>query len=276
MMPPALRPYRAVLSARFRMLLQYRGAAVGGIFTQVFFGLVILSVYEAFYRSTTRPQPMTFGQLVGYVWLGQALLAMLPWNADADVRAMVRSGAVAYELCRPVDLYGLWYARAMAWRCAPTLLRAMPLSLFAVLVLPSVGLAEWRLVAPPSLAAAVAFAASLVCTLLLGCAVTTLINVTLLWTISGEGVVILMTALVTLLSGMAVPLPLFPAWAQRIAFALPFAGLVDLPFRIFTGHIAPGAVLPVLRHQLLWTAAIVLAGRWLLARGLRRIVVQGG
>src|SRR5262249_4166986 len=81
MMPPALRPYRAVLSARFRMLLQSRGAAVGGLFTQVFFGLVIRGVYEAFYRSTTRPQPMTFGQLVGYVWLGQALLAMLPWNA---------------------------------------------------------------------------------------------------------------------------------------------------------------------------------------------------
>ena len=148
--------------------------------------------------------------------------------------------------------------------------------LFASLVLPLVGLDEWRLAAPPSLASAIAFAAALACTLLLGCALTTLINISLLWTISGDGAVILLTTLVTFLSGMIIPLPLFPDWAQPIVQALPFAGLVDLPFRVFTGHIPPGAVLPVLRHQLLWTAALVVAGRWLLARGMRRVVVQGG
>jgi ABC-type uncharacterized transport system permease subunit len=32
----------------------------------------------------------------------------------------------------------------------------------------------------------------------------------------------------------------------------------------------------VLRHQLLWTAGLVIFGRWLLSHGIRRIVVQGG
>ena len=117
-----LSPYRAILSARFRMLLQYRAAALAGLWTQIFFGLVLLMIYEAFYESTTARQPLAFAEIVSYVWLGQALLAMLPWNADAEIRAMVRSGAVAYELCRPIDLYSLWYARALAWRTAPTLL----------------------------------------------------------------------------------------------------------------------------------------------------------
>ena len=99
------RPYWAILSARFRMLLQYRAAALAGLWTQIFFGLVLLMVYEAFYTSSTVRQPMAFVEVVSYIWLGQALLAMLPWNADADLRAMVRSGAVAYELCRPIDLY---------------------------------------------------------------------------------------------------------------------------------------------------------------------------
>jgi ABC-2 type transport system permease protein len=274
--PHALRPYRAIVDARFRMLLQYRAAAVAGLWTQLFFGLVILSIYEGFYRSTTRAQPMTFQQICSYVWLGQALLGMLPWNADADVRAMVRTGAVAYELCRPIDLYGLWYARAVAWRTAPTVLRALPMCLIAAIGLPLVGLDEWRLAAPPSLASAIAFGATLVCTLSLGCALTTLVNISLLWTISGEGAVILMTALVTFFSGMIVPLPLFPDWAQPIVQALPFAGLVDLPFRVFTGHIPPRAVVSVLQHQLVWTVILVLSGRWLLSRGLRRIVVQGG
>jgi ABC-2 type transport system permease protein len=98
----ALRPYLAIVSARFRMLLQYRAAAVGGLWTQIFFGLVFLGIYDAFYRSSTpgRTHPMTFAQVVNYVWLGQALWAMLPWNADAEVRAMVRSGAVRHARAR--------------------------------------------------------------------------------------------------------------------------------------------------------------------------------
>jgi ABC-2 type transport system permease protein len=271
-----LRPYRAILSARVRMLLQYRAAALAGLWTQIFFGLVLLMIYDAFYGSTTVRQPMTFAEIVSYVWLGQALLAMLPWNADAEIRAMVRSGAVAYELCRPIDLYSLWYARALAWRTAPTILRAVPMCLIAAVILPLIGLGEWRLASPPSVGSAIAFGATLVCTLLLGCALTTLINITLLWTISGEGAVILLTALVTFLSGMIVPLPLFPEWAQPIVQALPFAGLVDLPFRVFTGHIPPAAAVSVLQHQIFWTVALVLFGRWVLSKGVRRVVVQGG
>ena len=97
--------YRAILSARFRTLLQYRVAAVAGIVTQIFWGLILVMVLEAFYRSTTEPQPMTIEQVRTYVWLGQCFLLLLPWGVDGDIHALIRSGAVSYELVRPLDLY---------------------------------------------------------------------------------------------------------------------------------------------------------------------------
>jgi len=277
-MTAAARPYLAILSARFRMLLQYRAAALAGLWTQIFFGLTLIMVYEAFYRSGAAPdrQPMTFRQIVNYAWLGQALLAMLPWNVDAEVRAMVRSGAVAYELCRPVDLYSLWYARAVALRTAPTILRAVPMCLIAMLVFPLIGLGEWRLSPPPTLAAAGGFVAALLCALALGCAITTLINISLIWTLGGDGVAVIMTAAVTFFSGMIIPLPLFPDWAQPVLRWLPFAGLVDLPFRVYAGNIPPPQIMLVLFSQLLWTIVLVAFGRWLLSRAMRAIIVQGG
>ncbi len=270
-----MKPYLAIFSARFRTMLQYRAAAFAGLWTQIFFGLVMIMVYEAFYRSTDRPQPMTFPQVVSYVWLGQALLALLPWNVDAEVKAMVRSGAVAYELSKPLDLYNLWFVRAMAWRTAPTILRAVPMAILAMFALPLIGLGEWRLRAP-TLESGMAFAGAMVCTLLLSCALTTLTNVTLMWTVSADGTVAMLTTLVMLFSGMIIPLPLFPDWAQPALQAMPFAGLVDLPYRVYVGNLAPNSILAVIVRQLLWTAALVLFGRWLLARGLRRVVVQGG
>lgn len=272
-----LRPYRAIVSARFRMLLQYRAAAIAGLWTQAFFGLVLIMIYEGFYRSSAAAaQPMAFSQVVSYVWLNQALLAMLPWNADPEVRAMVRSGGVAYELCRPVDLYGLWYARAVAHRTAPTLLRAVPMAVVTGVGLPLIGLSEWRLAAPASLAAGVGFAVALGAALVLACAISTLVNISLMWTLSGDGIVMLLSTAVSLLSGLVIPLPMLPGWAQPILRWLPFAGLSDLPCRIYSGHIATGDLGLVLTRQLGWTIALVALGRWLLGRGMRRLVVQGG
>jgi ABC-2 type transport system permease protein len=268
-------PYLAIVSARFRILLQYRAAALAGLWTQIFFGFVLIMVYEAFYRSTDRPQPLAFPQLASYVWLGQALLATLPWNADPEIRAMVRSGAVSYELCRPVDLYSLWFARAVAQRTAPTLLRAVPMAVFAMVLLPWLGMPEWRL-APPAPLAGLAFALSLIAAIALSCAISTLVHISLLWTVTGEGIVMLMTAVVSLCSGLLIPLPLFPDAVYAVLRWLPFAGVADLPYRVYTGSVPLGELGLVLARQVAWTIALVALGRHLIGRGIRRLVVQGG
>lgn len=260
--------YWAVASARFRSLLQYRAAALAGLSTQLFWGLIRVMIFEAFYRSARAAQPMELDEVKTYVWLGQAFLALLPWNVDADLRALIRSGGVGYDLLKPVDLYGYWFSRALAWRTAPTALRALPLLAFAALFM--------GMDAPPSWASALAFALAMIGAILLSAALTNLFSATMLWTISGDGVTAMMPAIVTALSGMLVPLPLFPEWARTVLNALPFAGLVDTPYRLYLGHIPPSDLPIHLARQLAWTAALILFGRWLLSRGLRRLVVQGG
>ena len=88
----------------------------------------------------------------------------------------------------------------------------------------------------------------------------------------------LVSAIITILVviGMIVPLPLFPDWLQHILAYLPFAGVVDLPFRVYNGNIPASDVAFVLARQLGWTLLLVAIGRWMLSRGMRRIVVQGG
>jgi ABC-2 type transport system permease protein len=267
-------PYVAIASARFRTLLQYRAAAIAGVWTQTFFGLTMLMIYEAFYQQGAAT-PISFPQLASYVWLGQGLLAMVPWNVDGDIRAMVRTGAVATELCRPIDLYNLWFARAVAWRTAPTMLRALPMAVLAMVVLPAVGLGAWRL-QPPSLAGGCAFGLALLGAVAVSCAISTLLHISLLWTLSGDGLVTISASAVSLLSGLIVPLPLMPSWARATLEWLPFAGVVDAPFRLYAGSLPPSQLGLVLARQLGWTLILVGAGRWLMKRGLARLVVQGG
>jgi len=261
-----VRPYVAILSARFRVLLQYRAAAAAGFGTQLVWGLIRMMIFDAFYASSTAPQPLSREQAITYIWLGQALFAMLPLQVDGDVRNIVRSGSVAYELLRPVDLYVLWYARALASRTAPTLLRAVPMFLVAGLF--------FGLRAPPSLAAGACWLLTLGGALLVGCAFMTLCTVLLVWTVSGDGIARWAPQVTYVFSGMVLPIPLFPAWARRMLEALPFRGMVDVPARVYMGELA--SPLSELGQQLLWTLALVILGRLLLARAVRRLEIQGG
>ncbi len=260
--------YRAIVSARFRTLLQYRAAAVAGMVTQLFWGLILVMVFEAFFRSTTASQPMQMEEVATYIWLGQAFLGMLPWNMERDIRDLIRTGAVSYELLRPLDLYTLWFSRVLAWRVAAPLLRSVPLLVIAGLF--------FGMQAPATWTAAGAFALAMLGAFLLSCAITTLLNISMMWTVSGDGIAGLTPTVVLVFSGSLVPLPFFPEWMQPLLEALPFRGLVDTPYRLYLGHIPAGEALPLLAHQAAWTAALVVFGRWALSRGVRRLVVQGG
>jgi len=264
-----VRPYLALFRTRFRALLQYGAAAVAGFGTQLFFGVIRMMILQAFFAGRAAPQPMTLQQTVGYVWLGQSFFHLLPYSAnpDPDVRDLIRTGEVAYELARPLDLHSLWLSRALAARVAPTLLRAVPMLALALLL-------GW--LPPPSAAGLLAATAALMTAVVLTAALATVVTATLMWTTSGEGIARIVPSLVMIGSGLVVPLPLFPDWAQPLLTALPFRGMADDPFRLYLGILAPGAVGPVLLRQLAWVLALVLLGRAMIARGLKRLVVQGG
>lgn len=260
--------YWALFQARLRMGLQYRAAALAGFGTQLFWGLIRLMIFDAFFRSSAATQPISYAQTVDYLWLTQALLWLLPMRLDADIQQAIHSGAVAYELTRPVDLYWFWFFRSWAQRTAALLLRAWPLYLLA--------LAFFGLRLPPSWGAAGAFALSLLVASALGCALATLMTISLMWTVSGDGVNRLLSTLAYVFSGTVVPLPFYPDWALRLIHWMPFGALMDTPFRLYSGHIPLAGALGAIGIQVAWTAALVLGGRWLLARGTRRLVVQGG
>ena len=151
---------------------------------------------------------------------------------------------------------------------APTLLRAAPLLTLALLF--------FGMDLPASPTAGAAFIVSMMGALLISSAFTTLINVTMMWTVSGQGAAVLAGIAVTIFTGMIVPVPFFPDWAQTFINVLPFRGIVDTPYRIYLGHIPTSDIFPNLAHQLAWAIGLVLIGRWVLSRGLRRLVMQGG
>ncbi len=260
--------YWAILSARFRVLLQYRAAAFAGIVTQLFWGIIRMLIFIAFFHSSAAPQPMSLRTTIDYIWLSQAFLLLIPWGHDRDLEDLIRSGQIGYELVRPVDLYWLWYCRALALRVAPLTLRALPIMLIAAIF--------FGLDCPASFSATVAFVFSIIGSIFLSSALTALSSISLFWTISGQGILWIVPTLSFIFSGIIVPLPLFPDWSQKIMNFLPFRGIIDVPFRLYLSHLAPTTAPFLILLQFIWTVILIIFGRSLMRIGLRRVVVQGG
>jgi ABC-2 type transport system permease protein len=95
-------------------------------------------------------------------------------------------------------------------------------------------------------------------------------------TLSDRGVNSLIGPIIIVFSGALVPLPLFPDWMQPALRLQPFAGLLDIPLRIYSGHLGAPDALAALARQAVWVIVLVALGRLLMARVMSRLQAQGG
>jgi ABC-2 type transport system permease protein len=274
----ALAPYRAAFASRFLLVMQYRSAAIAGFVTQCWWGGLKVMILAAFYgaAAATVAPPISLTQAITYIWLAQGLLTLLPWMSDPEVSAAVRTGAVTYDRLRPVDAYAFWFVRSAGWTAARVVPRVAMMLLFAGVMLPLLGWDEWSWQPPADVAAMLGFTLSILLALLLSTAMMMLINIITFVTLTDRGAVAIATPLVIALSGNMLPLALFPEWLQPALLIQPFAGVLDIPVRIYMGDLAGVGAMLGMGVQLFWIIAVIALGRFAMARAMRRLEVQGG
>ena len=260
--------YYAIFRLRRRLETQYRGAALGGLICQVFFGLILIALYRALYAG--RPQDMPLEHVVTYVWINQAFFRMV-LSSDPELLDKIRTGGIAYDMCRPVSLYGFYYARLMAQKIMGTFLRGAPMIVIAAL-LPE----GWGISLPASLPGFLWAAAAMLLGLLCVCAMENITMGFTMRTLDSRGMQAMLNLLMMILSGNILPLTLFPDSWQRVITLLPYAQLLDAPIRLYTGEALPADAPRMLLTQACWTAVLTALGILFWQRNQRRIEIQGG
>ncbi|MFC5530307.1 ABC transporter permease [Cohnella yongneupensis] len=267
-----MKAYASIFKLRLANGLQYRTAALAGIATQLFFGLVFIMIVVAFYRHSAVEQPISLSQLAAYIWLQQAFLSFIMlWFRDNELFQLITTGNIAYELCRPTGIYGFWYAKLLAQRLASAILRCIPV-IFIALLLP----APYRLTLPPHPINLILFFVTLALGLFILVAISMFIYIMTFVTMSPTGSLLMFSVLGEFFAGLTVPIPLMPDWLKTIVYALPFRWSADFPFRVYSGHISANEALAGIPLQLLWLAALVALGMYTMRGALQRVVVQGG
>jgi ABC-2 type transport system permease protein len=257
---------------RFIAGLQYRAAAAAGVATQFIWGVMGLLLYKAFYEGNQEAFPMTFEALSSYLWLQQAFLALfMTWFFENEIFQTITEGGIAYELCRPVDVYNMWFFRSMANRLSKAVLRCMPILIFAVFLPKPYGIGL-----PANVTAGVWFIITAILGFLVVVAFCMLVYISTFFTYSPVGVRMLAVSVVEFFAGGVIPLPFLPEGIRKVVELLPFASMQNVPLRVYSGDIAGADIYLKAGLQLFWVIALIWFGKRIISIALKRVVVQGG
>ncbi len=264
--------YLSIFRIRFINSIQYRAVFIGTVLKQFAFGFMEIMAYQALYDTDPTAFPMSFVQIVSYVWI-QAIFLILfrVVFSDGEIYDAISSGAVAYDLVRPVDLYGRWFCQSAANRLSCTVTQCMPLFFLALLVP-----APYRLSLQISPARMILFLLSVALAFLVVVAFAMLMYISLFYIISQRGIRIIVTAVTTFFSGGVIPLSFFPENVLRTVRLLPFAAMQNMPLEIYCGNLNGGEAVRGVLFQICWLLALLLIGKLSMRRALGRVTVQGG
>jgi ABC-2 type transport system permease protein len=199
------------------------------------------------------------------VVLSQTMMAIaLFLPTGLGVQQLVRTGALAVELARPISFFKATISRASGqllhfavYRCLPI---ALVLGLSVGLPRPASGL---RLVG-----ALVSLGLGIYCSL----ALFYLMGLSALWTGQSRWISWLHMSITQFLSGAWIPFEVLPNWLRPIAFYSPIASQMGHALRLYQGVGGPEAILLPLGWALVLTGLVHVLTR----RALRQVEIQGG
>jgi ABC-2 type transport system permease protein len=264
----AVRLYWEVARTTVRRLTTYRGATVAGIFTNTVFGFLIAYVVAAVFRERPEIGGYDIADALTFTFVTQGMLMAVGMFGDVEMAERVQSGDVTVDLFRPYDFQGWWAATTYGRAAFYAVTRGVPPFL--------VGALAFDLRLPDAAWVWPAYLASLLLAVGVGFAWSFLLQLSVFWILDVKGPVHVGWLLANFLSGTLVPLVLLPDGLERVVRMLPFAALIQVPVDVFLGKHRGLGLVGAYLFQAGWLVVLLAAGRLVLARAERRVVVQGG
>jgi ABC-2 type transport system permease protein len=223
-------------------------------------------VWVALYARNAAPSELPLHAIITYSTV--ALLMGLVMDID-QTRALhdkLHDGSIATDFMKPINVPLYLFADGSG-----------EVLFHAALIVPSLLLALFIVhidVPPPYVL--LAFFVSFALGYLVGFCVNFILNCIAFWTLEIHAARLIVTWVTDLFGGEIIPLVIFPAFLQKLAFGLPFAAMFSTPLLIYVRVIGPNRYLEVIALQVFWLAVLVVIAAVMWRAGANRVVVQGG
>lgn len=270
----ALAPYFEFSRMGFVNILAFRLRYYTGILTYLINVTVYYFIWSAVYHParigavTASIGGYNLPQMLTYVSVGWIIRSFY-WNTiDQEMAYEVIEGKIAMDFIKPVSIQWMWLWRAMGESAFRLIMLTAPTAVVIALIFP--------VLKPASAGHFAMFVLAAIGSFLLMGAINFMIGTC---AIPLKSILALIRAkywLIELLSGLLVPVTMFPKVLQSIMAFLPFEHIAFTPLQLYLGKISGAAAARALATQWFWVIALLWLGSVWWNRATRKITIHGG
>ena len=262
------RVYREFARVGFVNILAFRLRYYTGVLTYFLNVTVYYFIWRALFTATPNLAGFTFPEMITYVAVGWIIRSLYFNNIDQDMAEEILEGKISMALIKPVSVQAMFISQALGETVFRLALLSAPVALVVLLV--------FRVQPPAGAAYALLFLASLAGSVLLVAALNFIVGTCAIRLKSILGLLRAKFFVQELLSGLLVPIALFPETARKALVYLPFQHIGYTPMLIYLGKVSYRQAAETLLVQAAWVAALLAFGDWFWRVMARRITIHGG
>lgn len=252
-----MRSYLFVSKIRIQTALAYRFNVISTILIQCLIMYAMSCFWIAAYGASELVSGVARQDMITYTIVSVIMGNLLTIGVQNRIAGSVRSGSVALDLLKPVNIYGIYLAEDLG-DCAGALFqKAVPLLL--------VGTVMFGFPAPASPVHFLLFLFSFAIGYLINWILAALLGLCAFKTLRLGPLANAKGFIMKLLSGSIFPLWFFPVGFRKILEFLPFMNIYQLPLGIYIGRYTAGEMLLRTVLQMFWCGAL-----WLLFHILQK------
>jgi ABC-2 type transport system permease protein len=249
--------------------LAFRLRYYTGIVTYLINVTVYYFIWKALYASDPNfAAGFRFEEMVTYVAVGWVIRSVYFNNIDQNMATDVLEGNIANTMMKPVSVQTVYVGQALGEAFFRLILLTLPAGVVVTLIFPVQG--------PASAGAFGLFLASLAASIALTAALNFIVGCCAVRLKSILGLLRAKYYVQELLSGLLVPMTMFPPVLQTVLAFLPFQHIAYTPLRIYLGKLEGAAALEALGVQALWAVVLLLLGSRFWHVMARKITIHGG
>lgn len=260
--------YLEFMRISFMNIMAYRMRYVVGVFTYLVYVSVYWFLWEAAYTGRDSIAGMSLGQMTTYVAVAWIARTFYHSDVDWDIHGKVSSGNIALDLIRPIDFQLMHFFTCIGEAIFRLVLFALPAGIVICSIYPVNAAHSFNDLLFFVLATFLAFIINFEITFITG-----------LLAFKTQSVLGIMRAKYVaqqVLTGLIVPISLFPELLRKIIYLTPFPYIANVPLDIYLGKMDFSHIQHALLVQIIWIIVLFVFGRWFCKSCFKKLIIQGG
>lgn len=248
--------------------LIYPGSVWAKLFAKIIYLYLQFSIWNALFIQKNQINPLlNKEETLRYIIVATIISTFIECNTIEWINNQIRTGNIAMELIRPMDFRKMVFSRHIGDTAIKVLFYCIPLSVLVTVIInkPLLCIAQ---ILPGLLSVGLAYCIQFLYALIIG--------LLAFWLIVTWPLNMLLNAIYKLLSGVWIPVTMFPEFLYKLNCFLPFRAIYAIPVTILTSRMKGQDVLENIIIQLIWIIVLFCIMELVWKIGKKKLIVQGG